>query len=222
MGTDHVCTDEIQPLQEQNEAHGGDINNDDVSDTAAGALEAESADTPPEDDPLKKAREELAVAKKEAASNYDRLLRVSAEFDNYKKRNAREMCELRNYANESIIKDFLSVLDNLERALLSSTNGVGATDTIIAGVEMTLKEINKIMEKYGVSQVDAMEQPFNPAFHQAVMREETDAFPENTVTQELQKGYRMHDRLIRPAMVAVSAATANAAKKNETIQSETN
>lgn len=220
MVTDQVCQDDKQPFPHQNEDPADDrnaeiSNPDDV-------MQAESDHETRNGDPLEKWKDELVAAKKEAENNYDRLLRVSAEFENYKKRMSREMSDLRNYANESIIREFLSVLDNLERALHSSGNGGGATDQIIEGVEMTLKEIRKIMEKHGVSTVDALEKPFDPAFHQAVMREETDAFPENTVTQMLQKGYMLHERLIRPAMVVVSAATTAASGKDETIQNEKN
>ncbi len=224
MGTESICLDEKESPPEPTEDHGHAPADMAAAEAlnAADVVQPQSDSETPDDDPVKKLKEALEVARKEAADNYDRLLRVSAEFDNYKKRNAREMCELRNYANESIIRDFLPVLDNLERALSSSSaNGAQANNSILTGVEMTLKEILRIMEKHGVSRVEALEQPFNPAFHQAVMREETDACPENMVTQELQKGYRLHERLIRPAMVAVSAAMTKAPATEETFQNET-
>lgn len=148
--------------------------------------------------------QERDAAKKEAQENYDRLLRVSAEFENYKKRSARETAEFRKYANESLVRELLPVIDNLERALESSSDNETAEGSVIAGVSMTLNEILKIFERFNVTQINALEKPFDPTYHQAVVREETDAAPENTVVNVLQKGYLMHDRLIRPCMVAVA------------------
>lgn len=151
--------------------------------------------------------EKLSAAIHEAKETYDRFLRVSAEFDNYKKRTAREMESFKKYANESLIKDLLPVIDNLERALQSSDKEPGDSACIAEGVGMTLKEILKVLEKYNVTQVESLEKPFNPAFHEAVMRVENNDHPENTVIEEYQKGYLLHDRLIRPAMVVVSTPT---------------
>lgn len=164
--------------------------------------EADSTETASEAAP----NEKLAELETESKKNYECFLRVSAEFDNYKKRAARDMTEFKKYATESLIKELLPVLDNLERALQSGKEVEAANQSLIEGVEMTYKEILRILAKFGVSQIEALHQPFDPTYHQAVMREETDAFAENTVTREMQKGYLMHDRLIRPAMVAVAAA----------------
>lgn len=152
-------------------------------------------------------REDLSSAKKEAAETYDRLLRLSAEFENYKKRIQRQMEESKKYANEELIKDLLSVVDNLERALSAAGEKKADTDASMAeGIEMTLNEILKILKKHNVTPVEAMGKPFDPAYHEALMQEETDEYPENTVVGEMQKGYLLHDRLIRPAMVSVSKA----------------
>jgi molecular chaperone GrpE len=148
----------------------------------------------------------LETAEQEAKENYDRFLRLSAEFENYKKRSEREINEFRKYANESLIKEILSVADNLERALDSSRNNKQADTGLVEGVDMTLKEILNIFEKFSVKPVESLGKPFDPTFHQAVMQEQTDGHPENTVTNEIQKGYMMHDRLIRPAMVVVSTS----------------
>ncbi|MBF0199796.1 MAG: nucleotide exchange factor GrpE [Desulfamplus sp.] len=137
----------------------------------------------------------------------DRVLRLSAEFDNYRKRSAREMADFRKFANETIIKQLLTVVDNLERAIAS-----GASDTskdkgcIVEGVEMTHRDILKLFESFSVRTVDALGKPFDPSFHQAVAHQESDEHPDNTVINELQKGYLLHDRLIRPSMVVVSKA----------------
>lgn len=146
----------------------------------------------------------LKAAQEESKETYDRFLRVSAEFENYKKRSSREMDEFRKFANESLIKEMLSVVDNLERAINSSNDAKQANSGLVEGVDITLKEILKIFEKFNVKPVESLKKRFDPNFHQAVMTEETDDYTEHTVINELQKGYMMHDRLLRPAMVVVS------------------
>jgi len=159
-------------------------------------------------DQLKEIQAELETAKQEAKETYDRFLRVSAEFENYKKRSAREMDDLRKYANQSLIVEMLAVVDNLERAL-NSSNGNSSNDKCMAdGVNLTLKEILKVFEKFNVKPIESIGQSFDPNFHQAMMQEETDDYPENTVITELQKGYMIHDRLLRPSMVVVAASKA--------------
>ena len=136
--------------------------------------------------------------------NYE--FRELHEFENYKKRTSRDLEELRKFANQSLIKEMLSVVDNLELAM-NSTNGHKTIDKgLLQGLDMTHKEILKVFEKFEVRPIDAMGQTFDPTFHEAVMQEETDEFAENTVINELQKGYLIHDRLLRPSMVVVARA----------------
>jgi len=130
-------------------------------------------------------------------------LRISAEFENYKKRTRREVDDFRKYANESLIKELLGVVDNLERAVESSTEK-NAIDQLREGVDLTLKEILKIFEKFQVKPIEALEKEFDPTVHQAVLQEASDDHPENTVIREFQRGYTIHGRLLRPAMVVVS------------------
>jgi molecular chaperone GrpE len=164
------------------------------------------------EDPLNDLASQLKSKEQEAQDHYDRLLRVSAEFENYKKRASREMEEFRKFSNQSLIKEMLSVVDNLELAM-SSTNGRGAVDKgLLEGLEMTHREILKVFEKFDVKPISASGQPFDPTYHEAVMQEETDELPENTVVNELQKGYLIHDRLLRPSMVVVA--------KSKTINSD--
>jgi molecular chaperone GrpE len=160
-------------------------------------------------DHLQEMETRLESVEQEAKEAHDRFLRVSAEFENYKKRSAREMDEFRKFANESLIREMLTVVDNLERALNSSNNDDQANSHIAEGVDMTLKEILKVFEKFNVKPIEALGKPFDPNFHQAAMREETNERPENTVLNELEKGYMIHDRLLRPAMVVVSMPKVN-------------
>ena len=162
---------------------------------------------------LKELEAELEAKTEEAKETYDRLLRVSADFENYKKRSAREMEEFRKYANQSLLKEMLSVVDNLQLAINSSNDTQEADKHLIEGLNLTLNEILRVFEKFDVKPIEAQGQTFDPAFHEAVMREETDEFPENTVVSEFQKGYLIHDRLLRPAMVVVAAPKTKQADK---------
>jgi len=150
----------------------------------------------------------LEAADKKAGENYDRFLRISAEFENYKKRKEREATDFRKYANESLVKELLPVVDNLERALETTGDHEDAVACILEGVDMTLKEILKVLEKFAVKAVDAVGNPFDPTYHQAVMQETSEAHADNTVLRELQKGYTIHERLLRPAMVVVAKTAA--------------
>ena len=171
--------------------------------------ETEKTDEAKPDDPIKDLESKLAAKEQEAKESYDRLLRVSAEFENYKKRASREMEDFRKFSNQSLLKEMLSVVDNLELAM-NSTNGHKAIDKdLLQGLEMTHKEILKVFEKFNVKPIDAKGQPFDPTFHEAVMQEETNDSPKNTVINELQRGYMIHDRLLRPSMVVVAKPKEN-------------
>lgn len=170
--------------------------------TSPDARDEEDSEASTEDDP--EAR--LKAAEQKADEYYDRLLRTSAEFDNYKKRTTREMRDVVRYANEKLLKELLSVVDNLERAVTSAQQDNAEDDALLEGVRLTLNEIEKILERHNVQPVKALGEPFDPNFHQAMMQAESEDQPVNTVIQEMQKGYVLHDRLLRPAMVVVSKA----------------
>lgn len=150
--------------------------------------------------------EKLKAAETKAEDYYDRLLRASAEFDNYKKRTTREMRDVVRYANEKLFKELLFVVDNLERAIDAVEKDNAEDDPLLQGVRLTLAEVEKILERNHVTPIKALGQTFDPNFHQAMMQEETEEQPANTVIKEMQKGYVLHDRLLRPAMVVVSKA----------------
>lgn len=188
------------------QARNSEIRDEDLPDSEPKAETGEAQEAPTEVDQLKK---EVAEARAEAAETYDRLLRLSAEFENYKKRMQRQAEDHRKYANENIIKDLLSVVDNLERAVNASRQSDSEADAcMLEGLEMTLNEIRKVLKKYQVEPVEAVGQPFDPTYHEAVMQQPSEEYPDNTVIQEMQKGYMLHDRLIRPAMVVVAKAPA--------------
>lgn len=179
-------------------------------------------DTPESVDPLKQMEQKVESLKKEAAENHDRLLRVAAEFENYKKRATREMNDFRKFANESFVKAMLPVVDTLDLAIESSSNDKNANNSMVEGVNMTLKEILKVFEQFGVKRFESIGKTFDPSLHQAVMQEETKEYPDNTVLKELQKGYMIHDRLLRPAMVVVSKNTAKPENRKTSIKKKEN
>jgi molecular chaperone GrpE len=151
------------------------------------------------------AEDQIRAAQEKTKEYYERMLRISAEFENYKKRSARETDSFRKFANESILKDLLPVVDNLERAI-SSSAAAGSEQCITEGVDLTLKEILRVLARYGVTPVEAQGKPFDPSIHEAVMQQESEEVPENTVLTEFQRGYTLHERILRPAMVVVSKA----------------
>jgi molecular chaperone GrpE len=162
--------------------------------------EEPAGETAPQEETLEA---KLEAKEKEAGENYDRFLRLSAEFENFKKRMEKEKNDAYKFATENLIKELLPVLDNLERAL---DHGEARTDPqgLLAGVELTLKGLHAALEKFGVATVDASGKEFDPNLHEAVMVQEDARQPGGTVLNQLQKGYLLHSRLIRPAMVVVS------------------
>lgn len=148
-------------------------------------------------------KDDTKVLQEQLTAEKDRVLRLSAEFENYKKRKQRELDDFKRFANETVFKQMLVVVDNLERAIQAASDN-SEEDSLLEGVKLTHKEIIKLMESFSVKEVKAENELFDPNFHQAVTQAETDEYPDNTVTAVLQKGYTLHDRLIRPAMVVVS------------------
>jgi molecular chaperone GrpE len=148
-------------------------------------------------------RQQLEAKEQEAKNNYDRLLRQAAELDNFKKRSAREREESVRFANESLIRDLLPVVDNLERAMVHAQGG-GNGKPLVEGVEMVVRGILDVFNKYGVTRIEAIGQPFDPVKHEAMAQVESDEHEPNTVVEEHHKGYLLHSRLLRPALVSVA------------------
>ncbi|ACL05304.1 nucleotide exchange factor GrpE [Desulfatibacillum aliphaticivorans] len=159
---------------------------------------------------VEQAQDAEEAQEEEAADYKDLYLRTLAEFENYRRRADRETNEFKKYANETLIKDIIPVIDNLERAMecTVNTDDPGCAQNLLAGVQMTEREILKVLEKYGVTRISAIGETFDPAYHQALMAEESDEHPDETVIREMQKGYLLKDRLIRPALVAVAKGKA--------------
>lgn len=144
----------------------------------------------------------------------DKYLRLAAEFENYKKLVQKQKQEYVQFANESMLKELLPVIDNLERALKHAKESHGQQG-LIQGVELTLKQATETLARFGVRPIASLGAPFDPAQHQAVARRESPTAKENTVIEEYQKGYLLHDRILRAAMVVVASAPAS---ESDTIQ----
>lgn len=152
--------------------------------------------------------EEISVEdlKKQADDRYARLM---AEFQNFKKRSAKEKQDIHSYANEKIIRDLLEVLDNFERAISLMENGnpdvkSDENNAMQEGISLILSQLLEVLTKAGLEEIEALGQEFDPKFHHAVLNEPSDEFKSGEVSKVLQKGYKLNDRVIRPAMVVVS------------------
>ena len=146
---------------------------------------------------------ELQDAKALADDNYQRYLRAQADFDNFRRRTLKEKEDLAKFASMKLVSDLVPVLDNFERAIAANTAD-SASDSFTKGVDMIYRQFLGVLEQEGLAAMNAVGQPFNPELHQAVMQVDSDEYEEGTVVEELQKGYTLKERVLRPAMVKVS------------------
>lgn len=163
--------------------------------------------------------EQLLAAQEEAVGNKDLYLRALADLENYRKRSQREKEDAFRYANDNILRNIIPVLDNLERAIEHAQAVNEDQGGLFEGVEMTLEQFRKVLESSGVKPVETLGQSFDPNFHQAMGQIPTGGHPPNTVVQELQKGYLLNERLLRPAMVMVATAPIEEGP-DETVESQ--
>lgn len=171
--------DVVEPQEEATEASSDDASSDD-------------ADSP-----------EVAELRKQVEEHQQRLLRVQADYDNFRRRTRLEKEDYLKYASADLIEKLLPVLDNFDRALAAGQNG-NDHDALFKGIDMIYRQFQGVLEDAGLSAMDAKGQAFNPEFHEAVMKEESDEHEEGIVLEELQKGYMFKDKVLRPAMVKVS------------------
>ena len=150
----------------------------------------------------------LAARTEEAKTSQDKYLRLAAEFENFKRLAQKQKQDYSQFANESLLKELLPIVDNLERALQCVREG-RTTDGLVQGVELTLKQFTETLAGFGVTPVASLGVPFDPTCHQAVARQESKTAAENIVIEEYQKGYQLHDRILRAAMVVVATAQAS-------------
>jgi molecular chaperone GrpE len=172
---------------------------------AAEAVEERTRAThaPPAEAPGPTPREaELAA---ELEGSRERYLRLHADFENFRRRAARERLEAEQYGHQNLVKDLLTAVDNLERAIgHARRSGGGDLENLLQGVELVRKDLSAALAKHGVTAIEAVGRPFDPARHEAMAQAPDDSVAPNTVVEELQRGYLLRDRLLRPARVIVS------------------
>ncbi len=181
---------------------------------------ANTIDSLEEDSPATEAdssvHEELAnKAEEEYKALNNKYLRLAAEFENYKRLSQRDQREQIRFGNEQLLKELLPVVDNMERAIKAARTNAGDS-ALVQGVELTLKQLSGILAKFGVQAVETTGQDFDPSAHQAVSYGPSNDVPANKVLDEFQKGYRLHDRILRAAMVSVSSGPAQSSEHDST------
>ena len=153
--------------------------------------------------------EELQAKAAKGDEHWERLLRTTADFDNYKKRAAREKQDAIKYANESLVGKIIPVLDNFEMALAAAqSSSADSRKSLQDGVTMIQTQLKSLLTEAGLEDIDATGKPFDPNLHEAVSQEESASIPEGHVLQQLRKGYKLRERLLRPATVIVAKAPA--------------
>ena len=165
--------------------------------------EVKKEDVEVTDTDMKAVREALDKKESEYKDLNDRYLRTLAEMENFRKRMLREQTESVKYANEKILCDLLSVIDNIERAILHSKEKKDF-NALTDGLDLTMKEFTAVMEKYGVKCIESTGQAFDPTRHHAVSIIESDKHQDNTIVEEFRKGYILNERILRPSLVSVA------------------
>ncbi len=165
--------------------------------------EAEAAEAPVKEKKEKKSKKDAEIEKlrQQLAEKEDLLLRTAAEFDNFKKRTEREKTGIAEFAKANVIKELLPILDNIDRAALLEDK---ASQDYIKGIELIVKQLEALGSKLNISEIAQVGDSFDPNCHNAVMHIEDDGFGENVIAEVLQKGYKIGDTVIRPAMVKVA------------------
>jgi molecular chaperone GrpE len=163
------------------------------------------APTAPQAETASDVDESLAQLRAELETAKDRELRCRAELDNYRKRAAREREEMLRYANMSLLRDLLPVLDNVDRAIQAAQQNADA-GALLDGFKMVQQQMQEVLTRHHCRQIEALHAPFDPNVHHAVMQQPSDEHPANTVLMVTQDGYQLHDRVVRPSQVIVSKA----------------
>ena len=166
-----------------------------VDSRASSAVDAESGQD-------RRIDPELQAARDEAQANFARYQRLAADFENYKRRTRQELADRTQYANEELLRKLLPILDNLRRALDHAPEGIDRN--WFDGLRMVVRQFEDTLQSQGVSPIPAVGEKFDPAQHEAIAREETDEHEEGTIVEEIQPGYRLHERVLRPTLVKVA------------------
>jgi molecular chaperone GrpE len=170
-----------------------------------GAESAESGESPDSSgsDAGPVAESRIEELERQVEQEHNLYLRTLADFQNFRRRQEEEVRQIRQFANRELILGLLPVLDNFERALAAAEQSQ-SYEALVGGVSLTLRQMQDFLKKNGVEAIDAVGKEFDPNFHEAVMRVEDGEHPENTVVEEVQRGYSLGDRVLRPSMVKVA------------------
>jgi molecular chaperone GrpE len=204
----------VSKEKKKEEMKEGAANGPDIAATSAKADDAKNEDIQggTEEEAPRDLEKELALALQTAADNQDKMLRIAADFENFKKRMERERALIMKYAGEHILREMLHVVDNLERALGHGKGERGDAeknlDSLFEGVQLTLKSLQNSLEKFEVKPIESRGKPFDPNHQEALTMEASDTVPANHVISEFEKGYYYKDRLLRAAKVIVSSGKA--------------
>jgi molecular chaperone GrpE len=189
MSSKHQPPDPMAPGSEQSRPS--------VTDTrASSATESEPAQAQEPTDP------ELQAARDEAQATFARYQRLAADFENYKRRTRQDLTDRTQFANEELLRKLLPLRDNLQRALEHAPEGVDRN--WFDGIKLVVRQFDDVLQAQGLSTIPAVGEKFDPAQHEAIASEETDEHEEGTIVEEMQPGYRLHNRVLRPTLVKVA------------------
>lgn len=205
-----------------NEQHPIDDNTETPGESAEGVSEESTAEQTPADettdgsggDPASSLEERLQALAEEAGAARDQALRAQAELENYRKRTQRERGDERRYAALPVVRDLLPAIDNLQRAIDAGQN-VDDLSAMLQGVQMVAQQICEVLAGHGATAIQATGQPFDPNQHEAIQQMPSAEHPPMTVIDEVETGYKLHDRVIRPSKVIVSVAPAEEANTGD-------
>ena len=186
---------------ESTEAEEAKAAEEEAAEEKAEDQEAEKAEEEKEDTSEEPAENDEEAEKKAAEAESERYMRLMAEFQNYKRRAAKEKTDPLQYANEKIVGDLLPVLDNFERALATETEDI---EGYVKGMQLIFDQLKTALGNAGLEEIKAMDEEFDPNVHNAVMTDNVEEKEDGTITKVLQKGYKLRDKVVRPSMVAVN------------------
>lgn len=192
---DNILNEEVEDAKD-------DLNNDENEQNNVEQEENLESEVQEPDETVQVLEENMEALQKEKEELYQRFLRLQAEFDNYKKRTQKEKQAERKYQSQDIVTDLLPALDNFERAL--QVEVTENNKSLYDGISMVFRQIMDALESHGVSPIESVGKEFDPNSHHAVMQVEDESYDSNEIVEELQKGYMLKDRVIRPAMVKVN------------------
>ncbi len=202
---------------ENDKSSQADVDRDEAEDSTIEVRIKSDREEPPDeaedtssDGAVEESGDEAASAEVES----ERFLRLAAEFDNYKKRTAREFDDIIKRANVRLLRELVDIVDNFERAM-SAESEDHSHKAYRQGVELIYNQLSALLTKEGVTPIDAVGKPFNPHYHEAVMQTASDEYDEGTVTQEIQKGYRIGDKVLRHSRVIVSSGSSKSDNEQE-------